>query len=226
LVKFRCRLPQTHRSAPCSMSATTDVQLFDLSHIIVDLAGLFGDQIAFFPALRETAGLAYRAEPGLPTAGSTGRAAAPGEKTVVFEAGLAVGEGGAGQGLDAAAGGFENGLSGRRVPLHRCAKARVEIGFSGGDDAKLQRTAAALALAHRIVGEELGEAPAVFVRAAVDDNEPVRWHACLDRLGSAAVAAAGRSARPARGVGQTDSRPVHDPEHRPAVLDKCNQYCE
>src|ERR1700745_3108994 len=39
------------------------------------------------------------------------RAAAPGEKAVVFEAGLAVGEGGAGQSLDPAAGGFENGLA-------------------------------------------------------------------------------------------------------------------
>src|SRR5947209_8709041 len=40
-------------------------------------------------------------------------AAAPGEEAVVLEAGFAVGERGAGQGLDAAAGGFENGLTGR-----------------------------------------------------------------------------------------------------------------
>src|SRR5262245_39732467 len=93
LAKFRCRLPQNHQSVPCSMSATIDVQLFDLHHIIADLAGRFGGQIAFFPALRETAGLSYRAEPVLPTAESTtGRAAAPGEEAVVLKAGFAVGE--------------------------------------------------------------------------------------------------------------------------------------
>jgi hypothetical protein len=58
---------------------------------------------------------------------------------------VAVGERGAGQGLDAAAGGFENGLTGCGVPLHRRAKARVEVTLAGGDDAEFQRAAATLA---------------------------------------------------------------------------------
>ena len=85
-------------------------------------------------------------------------AASPGEKAVVLETGLAVGERFAGQGLDAAAGGFENGLAGRGVPLHRRAEARVEIGLTGRDDAEFQCTPAFLALAHRIVLQKLGEA--------------------------------------------------------------------
>src|SRR5215831_3506716 len=63
-------------------------------------------------------------------------AAAPGEKAVVFEAGLAVGERLASKGLDAAAGGFEDGLAGCGVPFHRRAKARVEVGFAGRDHTK------------------------------------------------------------------------------------------
>jgi hypothetical protein len=62
-----------------------------------------------------------------PTAESTGRAAAPGEEAVVFEAGFAIGEGGAGQGFDAAAC-FEDRLSRCGVPLHRRAEAGVHVG--------------------------------------------------------------------------------------------------
>jgi hypothetical protein len=90
----------------------------------------------------------------------------PGDEAVVFEAGLAVGEGAAGQGLDAAAGGFENGLAGRGVPLHRRAEARVHIALAGGDDAEFERAAAALARSHRISRQKLGEPPAYLVRAA------------------------------------------------------------
>jgi hypothetical protein len=61
LVKFRCRLPQTHQFPPCSPRATIVVQLVDLYGVMPDLSGRFGGQIAFFPALRETAGLACRA---------------------------------------------------------------------------------------------------------------------------------------------------------------------
>src|SRR5208282_1693442 len=103
---------------------------------------------------------------GVSKSGLASRAAAPGEEAVVLEAGLAVGERVAGQGLDAAAGGFENGLAGRCVPLHRRAEARVEIGLAGGDDAEFQRAAAALALEYRIVGEKLGEPAAILMRAA------------------------------------------------------------
>src|SRR6266481_7672447 len=102
------------------------------------------------------------------------RTAAPGDEAVVLEAGLAVGEGGAGQGLDAAAGGFENGLAGCGVPLHRRAETGVHIALAGGDDAEFERTAAALALEHGIILQEFREASAVLVRAAVDDDEPVR----------------------------------------------------
>src|SRR5215831_11160791 len=101
-------------------------------------------------------------------------AAAPGEEAVVLEAGLAVGERGAVQCFDPPAGGFEDGLAGRGVPFHRRAEARVEVGLAGGDDAEFERAAAALALAHRIIGEKLGKPAAVLVRAAVDDDEPVR----------------------------------------------------
>src|ERR1700740_626609 len=71
-------------------------------------------------------------------------AAAPGEEAVVLEAGFAIGERGAGEGLDAAPGRFENGLPGGGVPLHRCAKARVEVALAGRDDAEFERAAAAL----------------------------------------------------------------------------------
>src|SRR5437870_2327136 len=153
-------------------------------------------------------------------------AAAPGEEAVVLEAGFAVGQGGAGQGLDAAAGGFENGLAGRGVPLHRRAEARVEVALAGGDDAEFERAAAALARLHRIILQKFGEASAVLVRAAVDDDEPVRRRARMDPLGRAATAAAGRGARTARGVGQVDRRPVHDAEYRPPLLDKRDQNRE
>src|SRR6516162_9212701 len=84
------------------------------------------------------------------------QAAAPREETVVFKAGLAISERSTGQRLDPAAGRFENGLAGRGVPLHRRAKARVEVGLPGGDDAEFERAAATFALAYRIVGKKLG----------------------------------------------------------------------
>src|SRR5439155_17881964 len=126
----------------------------------------------------------------------TSGAATPGDEAVVLEAGFAVGQGGAGQGFDAAAGGFENGLAGRGVPLHRRAEARVHIALAGGDDAEFEGAAAALARLDRISRQKLGEPAAVLVRAAVDDDEPVgRREARLDRLGGAAAAAAGGGAR-------------------------------
>src|SRR5438132_3889535 len=94
--------------------------------------------------------------------------AAPGDEAVVFEAGFAVGEGGAGQGLDAAAGGFEDGLACRGVPLHRRAETRVHVALAGGDHAEFERAAAALARLDWISRQKLGEPPAVLVRAAVD----------------------------------------------------------
>src|SRR4029077_12014656 len=135
--------------------------------------------------------------PTHPGAGLTCRAAAPGEKAVVFEAGLAVGERGAGEGFDPAAGRFEDGLAGRGVPLHRRAKARVEVGFPGSDHAEFERTAATLALAYRVIGEELGQPPAVFVRAAMDDDQAIRRSTRLNWLWSAAIPPAHCGARPA-----------------------------
>src|SRR6266478_8492534 len=152
--------------------------------------------------------------------------AAPGDKAVVFEAGFAVGEGDAGQGLHAAAGSIQYGLAGRGVPLHCCAETRVEVALAGGDHAEFQRAAAALARLHRIIPQKLGEPPAVLVRAAVDDDEPVRRCARTDRLGGATAAAAGRRPRTTRRVGQTDRRPMHDAEYRPPFLDKRNQHRE
>src|SRR5271166_5976145 len=161
---------------------------------------------------------------GVSKSGLASRAAAPGEEAVVLEAGLAVGERGAAQGLDAAAGGFENGLAGRGIPFHRRAEARVEIALAGRDDAEFQRAAATLARLYRIILQELGQAPAVFVRAAMDDNEPVCGRARMDQLRRATAAAAGRRARTARGVGQPDRGPMHDAEYRPPLLDKRDQY--
>ena len=115
-------------------------------------------------------------------------------------------------------------MSGGSVPFHRRAKARVEIGLAGGDHAEFEGAAAALALAHRVIGEKLAEPPAVFVRAAVDHDEPIRRAARLDRLRPAAVAPADRRARPASGIGDTDRGTVHDAEHRSALLDERDQH--
>src|SRR5271163_2321074 len=129
----------------------------------------------------------------------------PGEKAIVLEAGLAVDERGPGEGFDPAARRFEDGLPGGCVPFHRRAEARVEVGFARGDHAEFERAAAFLALAHRIARKKLGEASAVFVRAAVDDDEPIRRRSARpDRFGLAAMAPAGRGARSASGVGDAD----------------------
>src|SRR6516165_6505921 len=65
-----------------------------------------------------------------------GRRAAPGDKALVLEPGLAVGERGAGEGFDSASGRFENRLPGGSIPLHRRAETGVDIGFPRGDDAE------------------------------------------------------------------------------------------
>src|SRR5215470_14699158 len=75
--------------------------------------------------------------------------AAPGEKAVVLEAGLAVRERGAVQCFDPAAGGFEDRLASRSIPFHRRAEARVEVGLARCDDAEFESTAATLAVPHR-----------------------------------------------------------------------------
>src|SRR5215472_8173361 len=89
--------------------------------------------------------------------------AAPGEKAVVFEAGLAIGKRFAIKGLDAAAGGFEDRLAGCGVPFHRRAETRVEVGFAGRDHTKFKGAAAAFARPHWIILQELGESAAVFM---------------------------------------------------------------
>src|SRR5580692_1547067 len=152
--------------------------------------------------------------------------AAPGEKAVVFKAGFSVGERGACQRFDAASSGLENSLPGSGVPLHRRAETRVEVSLTGGDDAEFQGTATALARPHGIILQELGKSPAVLVRPAVDDDEPVLRCACVDQLWRATTAAACRGARTVRGIGQTDSRPMYDTEHRPSFLDKRDQHRE
>ena len=150
--------------------------------------------------------------------------AAPGEKAVVLEAGLAVGKRLASKGLDAAAGGFEDRLAGCGVPFHRRAETRVEVGFAGGDDAEFKGAAAAFARLYWIILQKLGEPAAVLVRTAVDDDEPVRRTARANRLGPATLPPTDCRTRPASGVGQTDRRPVHDAEHWPALLDKRDQH--
>src|ERR1700730_15868519 len=152
--------------------------------------------------------------------------AAPGEKAVVLEAGFSIGERGACQRFDAAAGGLEYSLPGSGVPLHRRAETRVEVSLTGGDDAEFQGTATALARPHWIILQEVREAPAVLVRPAVDDDEPVLRCACVDQLWRASTAAAGRSVRTTSGIGQPDSRPMYDTEHRPSFLDKRDQHRE
>src|SRR5271165_4515236 len=101
--------------------------------------------------------------------------AAPGDKTVVFETRFAIGKGRSGEGFDAAAGGFEDRLPRGGVPLHRRSKARVEVGLAGRDQSELKRTAAFPALQHRIVFEKLADAPAVFMRTAVDNDKSLWW---------------------------------------------------
>src|SRR5437764_1077551 len=78
------------------------------------------------------------------------------------------------------------GLAGRRVPFHRRAETRVEIGLAGCEHAELERAAAFPAIddRHRLALEIFGQAPAVLVAAAVHDDDAVgRRHARLDRLG-------------------------------------------
>src|SRR5690554_3325741 len=38
----------------------------------------------------------------------------------------------------------------RRVPFHRASDAWIDVGFAGGDEAKLERTAGALAVFYRV----------------------------------------------------------------------------
>ena len=64
------------------------------------------------------------------------------------------------------------------------------------------------------------------MRPAVDDDQPVLRFARTNQLRRTAIAAAGRGARTVPGVGQTDCRPVDDPEHRPSFLDKRDQHRE
>src|SRR5690348_14733874 len=91
--------------------------------------------------------------------------AAPGEKAVVFEAGLAVGERRAVERRDMAAGGFEHRLAGGGVPFHRRAEARIEVALAGGDQAEFERAAALPAPLHLVILQEFGEPAAVLVRA-------------------------------------------------------------
>src|SRR5581483_7412049 len=115
----------------------------------------------------------------------------PGEKPLVLEARLAVGERGAVERGDRAAGGFEHRLAGGGVPLHRRAEARVEIGLAGGEHAEFEGAAADAPLLDRAALEILGEAAAVFVAAAVDHDNPAGGrHPRRDRLELAAPAAA------------------------------------
>src|SRR5437773_1341840 len=99
---------------------------------------------------------------------------APGQEPVVLEPGLAVAERPAGQVEDLAAGGFEHRLAGGGVPFHRRAEARVEIRFARGEHAEFEGAAAFQPFEHRPVLEILGEAAAVLVAAAVDDDDPIR----------------------------------------------------
>src|SRR5438046_3389875 len=125
---------------------------------------------------------------------------APGEKTVVFEPGLAVREAIAGEVKDMAAGGFEHRLAGGGVPLHRRAEARVEIGIARREHAKFEGAAAFPALRDRPSLKVLGEAAAVLVAAAVHDDDAVRpGRARLDRCKPAAAPLAHRGARTVRG---------------------------
>src|SRR5207237_67252 len=98
--------------------------------------------------------------------------------------------------------------------------------LTGGDDAEFQGAATTLARPHWIILQELGKSPAVLMRPAVDNDEPVLWCACMDQFWRITAAAAGRSARTTRGVGQTDRRPVPDAPHRPPFLNKHDQHCE
>src|SRR5438046_335212 len=107
------------------------------------------------PAPRERVASAASRVRALPAVESG--SAAPGEEAVVFKAGFAVGERGACQRLDAASSSLENSLPGSRVPLHRRAEARVEVGLTGSDDAEFQGAATALTRSHWITFQKLGE---------------------------------------------------------------------
>src|SRR5438045_7321694 len=120
--------------------------------------------------------------------GLPGRRGAPGEEAVVFEAGLAVGERLAVKTEDMAAGGFQHRLAGAGVPFHRRPEARIEIRVSRGQDAEFERAAADLPFKDRLVLKIFGEAAAVFVTAAVDEDDSLRARgAAQDRLAIGAV---------------------------------------
>src|SRR3954453_16933269 len=117
-----------------------------------------------FPAGRE-----FQANP------SPRRLGAPGEKAVVLQPRLAVAQRRTVEAEDVPAGGFEPGLPGRGVPLHRRPETRIEISLARRQHAEFQRAAALLALDHRavLVLEILGEVAAVLVAAAVDHDNPL-----------------------------------------------------
>jgi hypothetical protein len=149
------------------------------------------------------------------------RGGAPGEKAFVLESGLVIGERSTGESFDPAARRFEDGLPSGCILLHRRAEARVEVGFARGDHTEFERAAVFLALAHGIAREKLGEASAVVMRAAVDDNETIRRRrADPNRLGLAAITSAGRGPRSASDVGDADRRTMNDPQDRDPVLDE------
>src|SRR6266496_1037350 len=166
-----------------------------------------------------TASGASRISKATPAA-SPRRCFAPGEEAVVLEPGLAVAKWLAGHVEDVAAGGFEHRLAGGGVPLHRRAEARVEIRLAPRQNAEFEGAAAFQPFEHAPVLEILCETAAVLVAAAVDDDNSVRRRrARPDRLEGPARPPPHRGAGTVRGVGQPDSRAMHDAEHRTSILD-------
>ena len=111
------------------------------------------------------------------------------------------------------ASGFEHRLPRCRIPLHRRPEARVEIGLARRQHAEFQRAAAYPPLNDRPALEILGEAPAVLVAAAVDDDDPVgRRRARPDRLEPAAVRRRIAVPGPCADIGHPERRAVHNPE--------------
>src|SRR5690606_16687814 len=68
--------------------------------------------------------------------------------------------------------GAQNSIARRRIPFHRRAKARIDVGLSAGNQAKLQRRADGNAVADPVVAQEFFRF-GVAVRAAAD-SDPLR----------------------------------------------------
>lgn len=103
---------------------------------------------------------------------STRSIEAAGDEAGIGEAGFAIGEINAVEGAHAAAGGGEHGMTGRGIPLHGAAMARIEVGRTARQHAKFERAACRDHTSASLRGDE-GVGLGIAMEAAGEDDGPV-----------------------------------------------------